>query len=310
MVVPTDFPNSKSLRSAVNELPDQAIAMVFAHYAVGILQQQALALQPPWHAPSMSPTGDNKNESTIRFGSVPYPLPDALGNEELGTTEEKETTLGTPGSVIQTVETRAEASDVKKLKDKDNNKLKDKDNSKMWRGRRLADKAVYNEIKKRSAALGREPCPRGTNHFMLADILAGLKKETARTPQAAGSQTRSLLTRALSRRHRGLEPENEGLPNWRTKKKPASANETVEKTTGNGPTHNGNRTASDNNRHSHKNETVVPYAPGAPLTFRDQNTGKRSSGAIAAKNSAEDTSSPRKQADDHIVCPNNMITLN
>ena len=56
--------------------------------------------------------------------------------------------------------------------------------------------------------------------------------------------------------------------------------------------------------------TVVPHAPGAPLTFRDQNTGKRSSGAIAAKNPAEDTSSPREQADNHGVGPNNMITLN
>jgi len=368
MVVPTVFPNIniKSIRSAVNGLSDQALVIVLAHYAVGILGQHDPTWQPPLPAPSMSPIRDIKNESTIRFGSVPDPPSDTLGNGGLGTTGEKETTLGTPDSVVQTGKTRAEASDAKKLK-------------KMWRGRRLADKAVYNEIKELSAALGREPCTGGTNHFELVNILAGLKKEMARTPSPPGEGTVSKDTtnpprkkqtkplregsriRAPSRRNQGKGPENEGLPDKHSRAKrspgaiaaknpaekdtsspreqadnqsvglnnmitlnldgptskslpvieitgadngvkieqipdlrnaaveeeaaekrvaqeanenidkPASVNETVEKTTGNDPTHNGNRTASDNNRHSHNNDPVIPHAPGAPLTFRDQN---------------------------------------
>ena len=102
-----------------------------------------------------------------------------------------------------------------------------------------------------------------------------------------------------------MKPENEGLPNSRPKKiidknilterpapsqnidkqateietadkpanidKPASVNETVEKTTGNGPTHNGNTTASDNNIHGHNNEPVLHHAPGAPSTSSFEN---------------------------------------
>ena len=123
--------------------------------------------------------------------------------------------------------------------------------------------------------------------------------------KAAGSQTKSLPIRVPPRRHQGLKPENEGLPNSRPKKiidknilterpapsqnidkqateietadkpanidKPATANETIEKTTGNGPTHNGNKTASDNNRHGHNNEPVLHHAPGAPSTSSFEN---------------------------------------
>ena len=116
----------------------------------------------------------------------------------------------------------------------------------------------------------------------------------------------SLPSRAPSRRHQGLKPENGGLPNQRPRPKkidknilaerpapsqnidkqateietadkpanidkPASVNETVEKTTGNGPTHNGNKTASDNNCHSHNDEPVLQHAPGAPSTFLSEN---------------------------------------
>ena len=133
-----------------------------------------------------------------------------------------------------------------------------------------------------------------------------LEEKTTPPSSLLKEAAESLPSRAPSRRHQGLKPENGGLPNQRPRPKkidknilaerpapsqntdkqateietadkpasidkPASVNETVEKTTGNGPTHNGNGTASDNNRHSHNNEPVIPHAPGASLTFRDQN---------------------------------------
>jgi len=45
--------------------------------------------------------------------------------------------------------------------------------------------------------------------------------------------------------------------------KPASVNETVEKTTENGPTHNGNRTASDNIATATRTKLLSPHAPAA-----------------------------------------------
>ena len=132
-----------------------------------------------------------------------------------------------------------------------------------------------------------------------------LEEKTTPPSSLLKEAAESLPSRAPSRRHQGLKPENGGLPNQRPRPKkidknipaerpapsqndkqateietadkpanidkPASVNETVEKTTGNDPTHNGNGTASDNNRHSHNNEPVIPHAPGASLTLRAQN---------------------------------------
>ena len=134
-----------------------------------------------------------------------------------------------------------------------------------------------------------------------------LEEKTTPPSSLLKEAAESLPSRAPSRRHQGLKPENEGLPNQhsRPKKiidknilaerpapsqntdkqateietadkpanidKPATVNETVEKTTGNGPTHNGNKTASDNNCHSHNDEPVLQHAPGAPSTFLSEN---------------------------------------
>ena len=133
-----------------------------------------------------------------------------------------------------------------------------------------------------------------------------LEEKTTPPSSLLKEAAESLPSRAPSRRHQGLKPENGGLPNQRPRPKkidknilaerpapsqnidkqateietadkpanidkPASVNETVEKTTGNGPTHNGNGTASDNNRHSHNDEPVLQHAPGAPSTFLSEN---------------------------------------
>ena len=133
-----------------------------------------------------------------------------------------------------------------------------------------------------------------------------LEEKTTPPSSLLKEAAESLPSRAPSRRHQGLKPENGGLPNQRPRPKkidknilaerpapsqnidkqateietadkpasidkPASVNETVEKTTGNGPTHNGNKTASDNNCHSHNDEPVLQHAPGAPSTFLSEN---------------------------------------
>ena len=133
-----------------------------------------------------------------------------------------------------------------------------------------------------------------------------LEEKTTPPSSLLKEAAESLPSRAPSRRHQGLKPENGGLPNQRPRPKkidknilaerpapsqntdkqateietadkpanidkPATVNETVEKTTGNGPTHNGNKTASDNNCHSHNDEPVLQHAPGAPSTFLSEN---------------------------------------
>ena len=101
-----------SLREALDRIANRPDHLAWALAAVGFLYGD-LAKQPPGDSPTEDTTGTPLN---IRFGNLPYTtISDTSSHETWRATEEKEITAD---QVVQIVDTHTEASEAKKLKDK------------------------------------------------------------------------------------------------------------------------------------------------------------------------------------------------
>ena len=173
-----------SLREALDRIANRPDHLAWALAAVGFLYGD-LAKQPPGYSPTEDTTGTPLN---IRFGNLPYTtISDTSSHETRRATEETEIT---PDQVVKIVETHIEASEAKKLKDK----------NKMWNERRHEDNEIFEEIKELSAALGlkKPPCPRHrTSHRELVKVRTDLKEDLMQqknAARAAAEKTAALKT--------------------------------------------------------------------------------------------------------------------
>eukprot|EP00617_Octactis_speculum_P027792 CAMPEP_0185743024 /NCGR_PEP_ID=MMETSP1174-20130828/577_1 /TAXON_ID=35687 /ORGANISM="Dictyocha speculum, Strain CCMP1381" /LENGTH=263 /DNA_ID=CAMNT_0028415393 /DNA_START=59 /DNA_END=846 /DNA_ORIENTATION=- len=250
-----------SLRRMFKRYADQPALVMLALAGLGVLFGDL--------APDYSPIGDPAETLPhIQFGDFPPKPPfDTSCHEGPGTTEEKVTS---PRPLVQKVETRTVVDEAKKHEDDDKNMrctdgLPCKIRNEMGYQRRMALRLWNKEEEEKKEKRGNNKSPQAKRSRKNP---SGSDKPVV-TPSSSPPETNP-PSRAPSRRKQGLDPENNGLPSQRSRPKkttnknhlaerpalsqnideqateietvdkpanidtPASVNETVEKTTGNG----------------------------------------------------------------------------
>ena len=262
-----------TLRRAFNDISDRPRLLVRALAGLGALYDLDLI--------GCSPIGDTLGTSRdIQFGSLPCnPPSDTPSHETRGATEEKETTSG---PFVQEAKTRTVTDGAKNRKDntkesltgameKTEAKKHEDDDKKKWREFRLEDDEIFSKIKKISEALGLE------------------------TPCSRHGTKHHVLMKILLGLEKDLAKKRNIAGAIAAKNAPKAS------------------TASD----AEKVRTPCPH--GGATVFKDtstppplkEQTMSLHEGVTRANNpSSSQQPSPREQADNRSVGPNNMITLN
>ena len=262
-----------TLRRAFNDISDRPRLLVRALAGLGALYDLDLI--------GCSPIGDTLGTSlNIQFGSLPCnPPSDTPSHETRGATEEKETTSG---PFVQEAKTRTVTDGAKNRKDntkesltgameKTEAKKHEDGDKKKWREFRLEDNEIFRKIKKISEALGLE-----------------------KTPCSRHGTKHHVLVEILL----GLEKD---LAKQRNVAGAIAANAPKASTA------------------SGAEKVRTPCPHGGATVFKDtstppplkEQTMSLHEGVTRANNpSSSQQPSPREQADNRSVGPNNMITLN